>query len=230
MRLTRRQGLRAGLAGATAVLLAGCGTLHEGRVDPALFHWPPAADAPPRLPGRVALVVPPAVAESTRTATDLGRGSPSVRLPVGRIVQAALLEALGAVFAGGVAALEAPPAPGSGYTAAALLHGVDADAQDRLTLFIPVPLGPLGLDLFTRYEASVRLSFDLETFDAQGRSLGSRHHVAGPLRWERSAFTREAVVHGVVRLVHEAAAQAALAAAQALRVQLEAEHIRARPL
>ena len=95
-------------------LSSGCASRREMPLDVALFPKTPVA-ADTRVPGRVAVLLQPAVQDLVHEGdAGLARG---MRVPIGRIVASAMLASASEAFAGGVERLDAPVGEDARHTA-----------------------------------------------------------------------------------------------------------------
>jgi hypothetical protein len=217
---------------AALLALAGCVTVQVGKVEAALFPAVEAASAP-RLAGRVALVLPPAVRQQTHPGPMVAEGArPFMQLPVGAVVDAALQRQLGAAFTGGALPAALPLAAGSDTAAAVVVVEARLAFDRHLNWFVPIPvpwfifMAPLASS--TNYSA--RLELDLRVSDALGRVLAQTTVDSGKVVVERGQWTAETELQRYQTLLHQAAWQAAAQAARVVRETLQAERQRERTL
>jgi len=228
---------------------AGCTTI-DGRVDPAMF--PPAREAAAdrtatdpsaanrSTPGRshvaIGLALPTALVAQEYLGERLDDSMATrVRVPIGRIVEAAALRTLAETFDAGVRRTDAGDArTDSGDTAGAVaavvaITRIEMNYRDELRYF--VPLGPL---ILSDSRLTVRLVLDAELRDPAGRPLWSKTLDSGAIepRTPRSPLSRgyEDRPTSVIRLVHQAAWRLLLDLAREARDWVEAEHSRERRL
>jgi len=225
---------RVWLALVTAAAVGGCATTHLAQVDPTLFKWP-AAVGKSKLPGHAIVVVPEAVAVQTWIPKQEGSGQlPRVQLPIGQIVAAAVVAALAAEFEDGAQWLTTRPAADAGQGTVVEIGAIEAQAGNRLTAWVPVPIpNPLillGPPLYSSTELTVRVGFDLQRFDGQGQPLGARRCDAGVRLLEVTNWSSEGALPALVRQTHEAAAAGALIGVRDLRNALESERMKPRTL
>ena len=220
--------LRIGLCLAS-LALAGCETVRVVEVDGARLAPPPMSAGTPetRLLGRVALVMPPAVLQAQATGDRL-RGAQPTRLqwPVGRLVAAALLQALEVHFSAGVQQLDG--APDGGFAAVLRVTEVALSDDESLRYFIPVPIP--GVLFLTDSDTSLQMSFELQMLDERGRPLWTRRYDSGRVLWQRLPHTRELPTDGLVRVAHDTARQLAEQAARDVRAWVQSERMKPRQL
>lgn len=218
------------LALLTAVILnglAGCATVHEGRLDPGLF---PDSNTAAKAPGGVALLLPEEVASKVVLGEHLNDVAGSrVRVPIGEIVRAAAQAAFDAELedglytegAGGVGQ-QAEPA-----TAIIEVQGIEYAYRDEIVFFAPLPLPSVT-------KLSVQLAVMLEVRDAGGRALWSKRYDSGWREWQGSSSLLSARYEerttAVMRMTHEIALELMQAAVSELRSWLEADALRERQL
>lgn len=224
-------GAAARLAALLFVLLcAGCATPTDAEFDPALFVRPPVA-AEHRVPGRVALWMPPEVTRTVETKTLFEKAP----VPIGHYVEAAMRAAVNDAVQGGAEVLQAAPTPGSGFDAILLVEAVRLDVQEKFEAE-PDPLLP-----FLRPPTRVtrgRLAFDLSLLDAQGRRRWTRSYDTGrelwypPVVWAMAPapWVGLPATYNIVRRGHQAAWRLAQQAAAEVRDWLTAERTRPRDL
>lgn len=212
-----------------AALSACAVPLADARLDNAMFQ-PPAPVAAP-LPGRIGLVMAPALRDRFYPAeTQMQKDKPLVRLPIGRIVQAALAQALAAAFEGGVEVLDAAPANTGAFSAVLWVGDVGAEYDTRLLWLLPLPLPLLGVLPIGERELSLRLAFDLRGVDARGQPLLERHYLSDWQRQRVSMLNSDPKFTGVVSMAHQAAWQQAQAAVREFSDGLKAERLKPRHL
>lgn len=199
----------------------GCASPPAQGLHPEFF--PRAASAPePRTPGRVALLVPSQVAGTMGSTETTLRSGPNERVPIGRIVEQAGLDMLGAALTGGVDSLA--QAPGAGYDATVTVDAVRCVDRTRLLWLLPFPV--FGVIGDTRTD--VQVTIELRVLDAQGRAVLTRAYDSGPEELKRAGG--EADTAGVVRLAHELTWRLWRNAWSDLREWLAAERSRPREL
>lgn len=209
--------------------LVGCETVRVVDIDVARFATqpaPPEAAAAP-LPGRVALVMPPAVLEARFTGDRL-RGATPTRLqwPAGRLVAMALLQVLERHFSAGVQRVDA--APESGFAAVLRVTEVALKDDESLRYIIPVPIP--GILFITDSDTSLQLSFELQMLDERGRPWWTRRYDSGRVLWQRPPHARELPADGLVRLAHNTVLQLAEQAGRDVRAWLDGERMKPRQL
>lgn len=221
---------RRGLAGAILLAVAGCAlpvAVSDGSANPSLFPTSPrAADA--HMPVRIALVVPATVSDSTYTGARLHTGAHAVKLPIGRIVDAALQRALAAAFAG-VQRFDAAPDAVGGFAATVTVVQVEGEYEESLAYLLPLP--PMMVPMPV-YEVGLRVGFELRLSGSGGATM-TRSYQSDRLPWRLSLWSLNPAgdtLKGVVQLAHDAAWQQARQAAQDLANWLEAERMRPRVL
>lgn len=208
--MRRRRILAGGLASVVVTLQGGCAapTPIMFPAKPELFPPAPAA-AEPKIPGRVALVVPPEV-----QATVASLGAPNLIVACGSIVEQALLLALGAGVEHGVQPLTALPVQGSGFDATLVLLSVRLQVQLR-----------------NDFVFSFWLASDVKAVDAVGRIAWTRFFLDNreyaydeavqDFHWGKGYQSAK---------VHEAAWRLAQQVLRDLREWLETERLRPREL
>lgn len=234
----------AALLVAAMLASAGCATV-DGRVDPAMF--PAAREAATdrsaedrstavHAPVAIGLALPaPLVAQAYLGERLDDSGGTRVRVPIGRIVEAAALRTLAGTFDGGVRRTDGgDPRTDSGDTAGAVaavvaITRIEMDYRDELRYF--VPLGPL---ILSDSRLTVRLVLGAELRDPAGRPLWSKTLDSGAIepRTPRSPLLKgyEDRPTSVIRLAHQAAWRLLLDLAREARDWIEAEHSRERRL
>ena len=212
--------------------LTACGALREGRVETALFPSVGAAAPVDLASGRLALIVPPAVLDRAFTGERLRAALPTaVRVPSGRIVDAALARALQRQFDGGVVPQQAAPAVNSDVVATVAVTDVQFSYDERLRYFIPIPIPLPGMVFVHKFDVSLQIGFELQLLDARGRPLWARRYDSGRILWTPpDRMSTEQSPEGVLRLAHEAAWQLAQQAALDVRAWLDAERRQERQL
>ena len=207
-----------------AMLCGGCASTSEGAVNPALFPRTDVA-ATSRVPGRVAVLVSPQVRATVHDPMREVRIN--VRLPIGRVVEQAVLVALGDAALGGVLGVEALPSAGSGFDATVVVDAVRAGYHRRLKMLLPAP-PPLFLVGDDELEA--RLAFDLSLLDAQGRKVWTRTYDAGTAIVNRPSIWRAETPDDLVALAHATAWRLSQQMVTDLRDWLVAERNKPREL
>ena len=210
-------------------LLGGCATTHQGKVEAAIFTR--SAAAPANLPGsRVALLLAPQVRATMylgEALIDAAWVNEHVQVPIGPIVEAAALAALGEAMGGGVLQLD-PASPAGGFSATLAVDAVRFEYHDKLLYVIPLPLP--GLPLVIESEVDVRLAFDTRLLDGLAHVVWTRIYDAGLETWKCPVKSREVSADGIVRMAHEAAWRLARQASQDLADWLESERNKPREL
>ncbi len=218
---------------------AGCATI-DGRVDPTMF--PAAREAatdrpvPDRPPVAVGLALPAPLVAQDYIGERLGDFmGPRVRVPIGRIVEAAALRALGETFQGAARRTDGDGSRAdSGDTADAVaavvaIRRIEMNYRHELSFFLPIhPAFPSVRRL------TVRLVLDAELRDPAGRPLWSKTLDSGAIEpsTPRSPLSSgfEDPRTSVIRLAHQAAWRVLLDLAREARDWIEAEHSRERRL
>lgn len=176
---------RRGLAGlALVVWLAGCAAPLPAVLDPSLF---PRTAAAPTV--SVAVVVPSHLAD-LQVRAEGGFGVPGAPvMPIGRIVEAAVLATLGN---------PTPAAPGPTLT----IDSAGFEFKIRVLWMLPMPyIGMIG-----DTEAGGRVNFVATLRDAQGRLAWTRPYDTGREVWKlRPGPGEKGGVDLVTRRTHEAA-------------------------
>jgi hypothetical protein len=239
----------AALLAAAMLASAGCATV-EGRVDPAMFPAareaaadrstaaPSARDrsAADRSPVAIGLALPAQLVAQEHLGERLNDSTATrVRVPIGRIVEAAGLRALAETFEGGVRRtddgdLRADSGDPAGAVAAVVaITRIEVDYRDELRYF--VPLGPL---ILSDSRLTLRLVLGAELRDPAGRPLWSKTLDSGAIEPHtlRSPLAKgyEDRPTSVIRLAHQAAWRLLLDLAREARDWVEAEHSRERRL
>lgn len=222
------------LATLLASLLSGCGTINiQGTVDPGRLTV--ASPPPDRAAAGVAILMSPQDRSSTESGHPFGSGLKRVvTMPVGALVQTAVLAAFQADFAGPVEPADpegsSPVSPSLSVLKVSIGQLTYSHGED-LVYFIP--LGPLPLERIDRW---VRLGFEAQVLDAQGRVTWSRRYDSGrvlvhPVRTgDRPWMWDHDIGSNVQRVAHEQAARLAQLAAHDLRAWFEADRQRERIL
>jgi len=208
-------------------LLPGCATRRGMPLDTALFpHTTTAPEA--RLPGRVAVLAPPAV----RNLVHEGEDGPAraLQMPVGAIVVQAMLGSADAACSGDAQRLDAPaPAPraaGAGHVATLVIQAVRVSYHSHVLRFIPLPvLGGLA-----DQEFDARLAVEVTLLDALGGVVWTRSYDDGRQVWAHEWTGQGKVNERLLRLTHEAAWPLAQRALSDLREWVEADRMRPRSL
>jgi hypothetical protein len=203
-------------------LMPGCASRREMPVDTALF--PRIATAPdPRAPGRVALLLQPAV----RDLVHEGEDGPArqMRIPIGQIVAQAMLSSADEAFAGGAQRVDAPAHTGSGFVATLVVQSARVSYHRRLLWLIPIPFGGVG-----DFEFDAQLALDVSLLDAQGRTVWTHSYDDGRQIWKHDWREQGQAQDGLLRLTHEAAWRLSQQVARDLRDWMEAERMRPRDL
>lgn len=214
---------------ALAVLtaLGGCTTVAIGRLEPALFPAATAASAPAAA-ARVALLLPPTVRELTHTGPPgLTQAGDRIQLPLGAVVEAALLRQLGAAFEGGVQLVAAPTV--AGVDLVVTVGAARLDFDRHLNWLVPLPL-PVFLPVAASTDHIAVLALDLRITDAQGHFLAQSTVDSGRVTLERGLWKKEEPIELYQKLLHQAAWQAAAKVAEAARDALRADRLRERAL
>lgn len=211
-----------------ALALGGCASVHELRVDPALFPRP--APAAPAFDGRIALLTVPSSLQMTVLGEWLQEPPmPVAQVPIGRIVQEASLAAFGAAFRGGARAVDAIASSPSSPMVTVALRVKHYAYRDRMLYFIP--LGPLSM---SRTQLDAQLEVALGLLEADGTIVWSATYDSGIQVWEppRGALGAplETRLEGLARLTHEIAYRLMQQAARDVGEWLRNERLRERPL
>lgn len=222
--MSRRSAWLVGLV-VLAALAGGCATKYEGAFNPALFPRVPAA-AESRAPGRVALLVQPPVQGQVHEGVK--NPATGVRLPVGQIVEQALLAAALDALRGGVERVPQVPPAGAGFDATLVIEAVRADHHSQLSWLIPIPVYPFLIGDTNFY---AQLAFDLSLLDAAGRTVWTRTYDSGREIYKRPSFwSNEKLPDGFLRMAHEAAWRLSQQAMTDLRDWLAVERRKPREL
>jgi hypothetical protein len=211
----------------TTLLVAGCVTVYEGKLNPALFsRSEPSPDG--RATAKVAVV---ADAASAQFKYERTRPAPRLVIPVGQIVAAASVAAMSDEFGQSVVSY-----PSVGIAAEATA------AVGSLTLVTP---GAANFELHEEYfvipffapivlttRQDVRLIVDWQVQDAAGRLLWNKRYDSGDVKLP----PRTTADHGLpdgdlwLRLAHQVAYTLMRQAAADVCNWLEAERLRERVL
>jgi hypothetical protein len=215
-----RSVVRLGLAALLTVLLCACGQVVRLPLAPALF---PAMDtAPTRDPATIALVLD--APEQLFRSPTMRYFPVQVELPIGRIVEAAGLRALGREFVTVAPGLASPDA----RALRVQVSGIALDLKSELIYFIPLPY------IFVeRTDVTARLAFTLHVTGPDGAVRWSQAYDSGRELWvpkKPSLLVAEPAHEGVQRMAHELSLRLMRQAAQDLRVWLERERRRERVL
>lgn len=211
------------------LVATGCATRTEAPVDAALFARQPAP-AERRLPGRVALWMPPQPTHTVEAKTLLE----AVRVPIGRIVEEATMAALRDAMQGGAVLLKDPPTPGSGSGVTLVVEAVQLTLKEQTE----AELGPVPPFVFPARVTYGQLALEMSLLDDRGRKLWTRRYDAGRERWFPPAvwttppapWTTLPQTYTIMRRSHEAAWLLAQQAAKDVRDWLAADRGRPRDL
>lgn len=208
-----------GLLAVGLLLLGGCATIEPRPLAPSLF--PPAASAP-ALRDAAGIVLTVADPEQSFTNPPVRFRQAQVRLPIGRIVEAAARLALGEQFEHIGA-----DTPGSGALAVRV-SDVVPEVDSALIFVLPVPGG-----LIDRVDVTTRLSFKLAVLAPDGSARWSRDYDSGRelVQAQRVNVLMVEPLHDAIqRSLHEQAAGLMRRAAADLRGWLVQERRRERVL
>jgi hypothetical protein len=123
-------------------------------------------------------------------------------LPIGGIVEQAVLAALRDAVQGGVQPVDALPRPGTGFDATLVIEAVRAGYHRRLRWLLPMPP---PLFMIGDSEVEARLAFDLSMLDAQGRTVWTRTYDSGGEIVKRPSVWHSETADALVSLAHETA-------------------------
>ena len=216
MTVRRRTALTALAVGGA---LAGCAGIVPKPLETTLFP-PPGAVLPPKDPAPIAL----SLADPAQTFTNppVRMRFVRVELPIGRIVEAAALLALGEQFAAvGVGAADARVVP-------VRVADVAPELDSALVYLVPVPGG-----LIDRVDITTRLAFGCAALGPDGAPRWHRVYDSGPERLRprrQGPFVQERLQDAIQRRFHEQAARLMRDAAGELRRWLVQERRRDRLL
>jgi hypothetical protein len=206
---------------AFALLQAGCALTAEQKAeldatfqvkaDSALFKGEPVAPES-RLPLRMALFVSPAVTGVSATlpltpgAWIRGKKeSPVVwRLQAASIAEKALLKALGEALQEGVKPVPSMP-PGDGFAGTLELVSVQFDDDERMLTLVPLLVPVVGGTMVGEFEATMRLSLQINLFDAQARQVWTKNFDDGARKAVWAYPADSTWLPGVRQVAHEAA-------------------------
>jgi hypothetical protein len=203
------------------LLLGGCAwSGFDITANPA--RVPASATAPDsRTPGRIALVVPEQV---QRTVIEV---QPKIRLHAGAIVEQAARVALMGGLTDGVAVGQDVPPADAGYDGTLKVDVVLVEYKQRVLWFIPTSL----LAGITRYESSVRLSFEASLLDAKGRVIWTRaYSEVGRETWSQPSMETYAMLKAIEAATHDVAWRLSREATKDVRAWLQAERAKPRDL
>jgi len=227
--------LRLGKALATLaalIALTGCDTLVVGKVDPAMFPAAAAASAP-TMTGRAALELPPAVRGHMQPGPDMcAIGRARLQLPLGAIVDAALQRQLEASFARGALPAALPLPAASDADVAVSVTAMRLALDHKLNWMVPIlmPAYPFIFPVAASTNYTARLELDMRVTDALGRLLAQTTVDSGTVVFERGMWTTETADQRCLKLVHQAAWQAAAQAARVAREVVLSDRQRERAL
>ena len=205
------------------VLLYGCASVREAQLNTGLFPRN-TTETESRAPGRVALLLQPAVKDMVHQGDD--GPAKRMRLPIGRIVAQAMLTSADEAFAGGAERVDEPAPAGAGFGATLVIQAARVSYHSRLLWFLPLPvLGGAGDSEF-----DAQLALDVSLLDAQGRVVWTHSYDSGRQIWEHSFGEQALVQDGLLRLTHEMAWRLSQQAVRELRDWMEAERMRPRVL
>lgn len=212
----------------SALLVAGCATVYEGKLDPTLFLRSPASVGT-KLNGQVVLIADVAL---TQFKYERAKGLQKLVIPVGPIVEAAAVAALSDEFGRSVAQYPSPEA------------AIDANRSvTQLTLVVPRPVQfehhdeylPLITPWFVipiNVRQDVRLIVDWQVLDANGKLRWTKRYDSGDVKlpFNRTDDRDIKPEHYFAHLAHEAAYTLMRQAAQDVRDWIESERLRERVL
>jgi hypothetical protein len=216
-----------------ALLVAGCVTVHEGKLDQARF---PRSQASANSGTNARIVVVPDVEQKQYTYERKEGLSYTYRLviPIGQIVEAAAIAALSDEFGRSIEQYRSFEAATEGNAPAALsimiaTRPVEFGLHDE-SFPLLIPLFPVVVPIPTRQDA--RLVVDWQVLDADRNVLWTRRYDSGDVKLTYGRPGDRDLTQGdlFVRLAHELAYTLMRQAAQDLRSWLEAERLRERVL
>ncbi|MEO6745719.1 MAG: hypothetical protein ABIN08_14660 [Caldimonas sp.] len=213
------------LALLSMLLLPGCASRIEMPLNVAMF--PKSAVAPDvRVPGRVAVVLPPTVKDQVHEADDgPARGT---RVSIGSIVGSAMLASAADTFVGGAERLELPNGAGTSVVATLVVQSVRISYHRRLLWFIPLPIVFVGA--VGDFEFAAHLALDVTVLDPQGQVVWTRSYDDGRQVWPHEWTEQGKALDGLLRVTHEAAWRQSQQAVRELREWVEGERMRPRSL
>lgn len=234
--MTQRRGVPLRVASAlpilVALLIAGCATVYEGKLDPTLFRRSTMAGGT-RVNAQIAIVADEALTHFQYQGKT--RNGPGLTIPVGQIVEAAALAALSDEFGRSVARYPNPKAAiDANPSGEALILVVPRPEKfeihdEYVPLLLPIP-NLFLMPIPTRQD--VRLTVDWQVLDSNGRLLWTKRYDSGDVKLPLSRTDdRDAKLeYYFVHLAHEAAYTLMRQAAQDVRNWIEAERLRERAL
>jgi hypothetical protein len=200
-------------------MTGGCSTVEPRPLAPALFPAAPGSPGP-RDATRLALSLENPTQSFTNPAVRMRLAQ--VQLPLGRIVEAAAMLALGEQFE------SLALGPADDRRLSVRISDVAPDLTSDLIYVIPVPGG-----LIDRVDVTTRLAFRLTVTAPDGSARWSRDHDSGRelLKLKReNFFVQESLHEGIQRAFHEQAVRLMRQAAADLRGWLAQERLRERVL
>ena len=207
----------------SVALLPGCASRREMPFDAALFPSSPVAPET-RAPGRVAIVLQPAVKDLVHEGEE--GPARTLRIPIGRIVSQAMMTSAEAMFASGAVRVEAGAGDGTRYAATLIVQSARVAYHRRLLWLIPLPFfGGTG-----DFEFDVQLAMDITLLDAQGRVVWTRTYDDGRQVWPHDWAEQAKAPDGLLRVTHEAAWRLSQKAMRDLREWADGERMRPRNL
>ena len=211
------------------LLVAGCATVYEGRLDPALFPRS-SAQADGRLAAQIAVVADVA---PTNVTYKLEWLEPKLVVPIGEIVTAATAAALSDEF--GQIVVQRPNAETANEATRSVAHIIVvvphvaqfALHDERETVLLPPPLFPAAV-----LSRQVRLVVDWQLLAADGRLLWAKRYDSGDVKLPYRTTAEREITHEQrsVRLAHGMAYKLMHQAAQDVRSWRVAERLRDRVL
>ncbi len=212
-------------------LVAGCATVYEGKLDPALFRRTPATPSM-SVNTHIALVADAALKQFRY---EHEKHSHRFVIPVGQILEAAVVAALSDEFGQFIlqfpsseVAIEANASVGRLTLVNSRLAKFELH-DEYFPLIVPVPILAI-VPIPTRQD--VRLIVDWQVRDADGRLLWSRRYDSGDftLPSNRTDSRDANSEHYFVHMAHEVAYTLMRQAARDLRSWAEAERLQERVL
>jgi len=200
-------------------MTSGCSTVEPRPLAPALFPAAPGAPGS-KDAARLALSLDNPMQSFTNPSVRMRLAQ--VQLPLGRIVEAAALLALGEQFE------SVAQGPADDRRLSVRISDVAPDLTSDLIYIIPIPGG-----LIDRVDVTTRLAFRLTVTAPDGSARWSRDHDTGrePLKLKReNLFVQESLHDGIQRAFHEHAVRLMRQAAADLRGWLAQERLRERVL